>query len=261
MADAARDSASQIGRIEDHLDRVLPLAWEYRHLGVPLEDLEAEGALGLLEAAARFDPSRGVRFLSYAVWWIRKRMVEAISRQSLLVRLPRGAVERLRRVRRSERELTASLGRPPTCEELARATGLREREVDLVLLSARKEVSLEEPVGRDRTRSLEEILADPRDPGPESALAQASGSSEVQRLLHQLPARPRTVLVLRFGLEGDPELTLADIGERLGVTRERVRQLERKGLELLRVSMRQAPREARDARLRGGEKTQRACWT
>jgi RNA polymerase primary sigma factor len=78
MAETARASASQIGRIEEHLDRVLPLAWEYRHLGVPLEDLEAEGALGLLEAARRFDPARGVRFLSYAVWWIRKRMVEAI---------------------------------------------------------------------------------------------------------------------------------------------------------------------------------------
>lgn len=223
------------GRVEAHLDRVLPLAWEYRHLGVPLEDLQAEGTLGLLEAATRFDPARGVRFLTYAGWWIRKRIVEAVSRQSLLVRLPRGAVERLRRVRRAERDLTAQLGRAPTCEEIARACNLRARDVDLILLSARREVSLEEPVGRDGSRLLEDVLPDLRDPGPEDALAQASGSSHVRTLLGRLPARARAVLVLRFGFAGDPDLSLSDVGALLGVTRERARQLERKGLELLRA--------------------------
>ena len=223
------------GRVEAHLDRVLPLAWEYRHLGVPLEDLEAEGTLGLLEAATRFDPARGVRFLTYAGWWIRKRIVEAVSRQSLLVRLPRGAVERLRRVRRAERDLSAKLGRAPSCEEIARACDLRARDVDLVLLSARREISLEEPVGRDGSRLLEDVLPDLRDPGPEDALAQASGSSHVRALLGRLPARARAVLVLRFGFAGDPDLSLSDVGALLGVTRERARQLERKGLELLRA--------------------------
>jgi RNA polymerase primary sigma factor len=222
-------------RVEAHLDRVLPLAWEYRHLGVPLEDLEAEGTLGLLEASLRFDPERGVRFLTYAGWWMRKRIVEAVSRQSLLVRLPRSAVERLRRVRRAERELGAALGRAPTCEEIGRACGLRTREVDLVLMSARREVSLEEPVGPDGSRLLEETLPDMRDPGPEDALTQASGSSQVRRLLGRLPVRARAVLVLRFGFTGEPDLSLSDVGALLGVTRERARQLERKGLELLRA--------------------------
>src|SRR6185436_13166484 len=103
--------------------------------------------------------------LTYAGWWIRKRIVEAVSRQSLLVRLPRGAVERLRRVRRAERDLAAKLGRAPSCEEIARACDLRARDVDLVLLSARREISLEEPVGRDGSRLLEDVLPDLRDPG------------------------------------------------------------------------------------------------
>ena len=222
-------------QVEAHLDRVLPLAWEYRHLGVPLEDLEAEGTLGLVEAALRFDPARGVRFLTYAGWWIRKRIVEAISRQSLLVRLPRGAVERLRRVRRAERDLTATLGRSPTCEEMGRACGMLARDVDLVLLSARREVSLEEPVGRDGSRLLEEVLSDAREPGPEDALARASGHAQVRGLLWRLPARARAVLALRFGFTGDPDLSLSDVGALLGVTRERARQLERKGLEILRA--------------------------
>jgi RNA polymerase sigma factor (sigma-70 family) len=232
MIEATQDAWD---RVEAHLDRVLPLAWEYRHLGVPLEDLEAEGTLGLLEAATRFDPARGVRFLTYAGWWIRKRIVEAISRQSLLVRLPRGAVDRLRRVRRAEQDLTAQLGRAPTCEEIGRASGLPARDVDFILLSARREVSLEEPVGRDGSRLLEEVLPDLRTLGPEDALARATGKSHVRALLGRLPARARAVLVLRFGFVGDADLSLSDVGALLGVTRERARQLERKGLELLRA--------------------------
>lgn len=223
--------------IEPHLSCVLPLAWEYRHLGVPLEDLEAEGTLGLLEAAARFDPTRGVRFFSYAAWWIRKCIVEAISRQSMLVRLPRGPVRRLRLVREAERDLMARLGRAPTSEEIARAAGLREREVERTLLCARRVVSLDDPVGREGTRTLEDVLADPREERLDDAMARSAGTVRLLALLDHLPARQRTVLVLRFGLEGDPEQTLSAIGDRLGVTRERVRQLEKKALELLRRSI------------------------
>jgi RNA polymerase primary sigma factor len=179
---------------------------------------------------------------------MRKRIVEAISRQSLLVRLPRSAVERLRRVRRAERDLAAQLGRAPTGEEIARACGLGPREVDLVLLSARREVSLEEPVGRDGSRLLEDVLPDLRDPGPEGALTRQSGSSHVRALLRRLPVRARAVLVLRFGFAGEPDLSLADVGALLGVTRERARQLERKGLDLLRAQC----TGARGARLARG---------
>jgi RNA polymerase sigma factor (sigma-70 family) len=220
--------------IEPHLSCVLPLAWEYRHLGVPLEDLQAEGTLGLLEAAARYDPTRGVRFFSYAAWWIRKCIVEAISRQSMLVRVPRGPIRRLRIVREVERELSARLGRAPTTEESARGAGLREREVERALLTTRRVVSLHDPVGRDGNRTLEEVLADPREGRVDESLSRASGVVRLQALLDRLPARQRTVLVLRFGLDGHPEQTLQAIGTRLGVTRERVRQLEQKGLEQLR---------------------------
>jgi RNA polymerase primary sigma factor len=216
-----------------HRRCVLPLAWEYRHLGVPLEDLESEGNVGLLEAAARFDAGRGVSFLSYAAWWIRKCILQAVSRQALLVRLPRGRVEQLARIRRAERDLSARLSRAPTVEEIANEAGLRVRHVEGLLLQARREVSLDEPVGRDGTLRLEDVLAGPA-AGPDRLAALADGERLLHALVRLLPERQRVVVVLRYGLDGEEPRTLSEIAYGLDLSRERVRQIEAAALRALR---------------------------
>ncbi|HKQ60986.1 MAG TPA: sigma-70 family RNA polymerase sigma factor [Candidatus Polarisedimenticolaceae bacterium] len=217
-----------------HLGYIVHLAREFRTLGIPLEDLQAEGVLGLLEAAERFDPARGVKFLSYAAWWIRKRMRELIARDATLVRMPRYQLERLRVVRLAERELEAELGRPPSTEEVARLAGLSACDVEVVHGLSRREVSLSESVSRSGQVRLEDTLAQSGSAAPDFDLLREDAKALVRRLLEHLTPRRREILALRFGLDGEGPQPLGEIAGRLGLSRERVRQLEQEALRELR---------------------------
>lgn len=223
--------------VETHLFYVIQVAKEYRNLGIAFEDLLAEGNLGLMEAAERFDRTRGVKFISYATWWIRKRMWDLVARQVSLVRIPKYRLDRLRRVRQVERELRGSLGRVPSVEEISRVSGLTITEVESLNGHPQREISLETIVNMDSGTRLEEIVAEATACPPDGNLARESSEMSLLRSLEHLPTRQREILSMHYGIGGRRPATLAEIGRRLGVSRERVRQLERQGLVRLRRIM------------------------
>jgi RNA polymerase primary sigma factor len=220
--------------VESQRGSIYWVAREYRHLGVPLEDLLSEGTVGLLEAAARFDPARGVKFASYAIWWIRKRICEIVMRQAGIVRLPRHRLRHLSRIRAAERDATAALGRPPTSEEIASQAGLRTSEVELLLRLSTREISLCALVNADSNLSVEEILPQQNLRSPDDALLREDLRALVSRILSRIPRREAEIVSMRFGLDERPPRTLAEVGRRFGLSRERVRQVESRALRSLR---------------------------
>lgn len=223
--------------VETHLFYVIQVAKEYRNLGIAFEDLLAEGNLGLMEAAGRFDRTRGVKFISYATWWIKKRMWDLVARQVSLVRIPKYRLDRLRRIRMVERELRATLGHAPSVEEIAHASGLSTLEVESLGSQSPRELSLETVVNVDSGMRLEEVVAEATSCPPDGNLARESSENSLLRSLEHLPTRQREILSMHYGIGGRRPFTLAEIGRRMGVSRERVRQLERQGLARLRCIM------------------------
>lgn len=220
--------------VESHLFYVIQVAKEYRSLGIPLEDLLAEGNLGLIEASRRYDRARGVKFISYATWWIRKRMWDLAMRQVSLVRLPKYKQERLRRVRAAERELRNQLGRDPLAQEVSTACGLGLAEIASLQSQSQREIPLDTIINADSGLRLEEVVAERNAIQPDASILAAGASASLAAYLEHLPSRQRAILAMHFGLEGKRPSTLAEIGRRLGVSRERVRQLERQGLARLK---------------------------
>lgn len=233
--------------IEMYRGSIYWVAREYRHLGVPFEDLLAEGIVGLLEAASRFDPTRGVKFASYATWWIRKRICEIVMRQATLVRLPRYRLRHLSRIRAAERDAAAALGRPPTNEEIARLAGVEVREVEFLSGLAAREISLGAMVNEDTGLCVEDTLAQHAVGSPDAELLREDRQALVDRILRRLPRRECEILSLRFGLDGRPPRTLAQVGKRLGLSRERVRQVEGRAI----LNLRRMIDEGRDDGRRG----------
>ena len=232
-----KPSLSERDLVESHLFYVIQVAREYRNLGIPLEDLLAEGNLGLMEAAGRFDRTRGVKFISYATWWIRKRIWDLVARQVNLVRVPKYRLERLRRFRAAERTLRSSLGRPPTLEEIAGECRFSLAEAESLRNQPQRELSLETVINTDSGLRLEDVLAERSSRAPDSNLFRENSESSLLHFLDHLSPRQREILSMHFGLGGRRPATLAEIGRQLGVSRERVRQLERQGLTRLRRLM------------------------
>ncbi len=219
--------------VEDNLGYVLKVAADYRGLGVPFEELVNEGNVGLVEAARRFDPGHGVKFATYAIWWIRKTILKSLDDHSRTVRLPSYQATRARRVRETERGLRDLLGRYPDREELSRALALSLPVLDRLLLLDRWELSLETTVGEEgRARLLERVpdLA----PTPEQVLIRRELSERVRDALGLLPSQERQVLALRYGLDDGPRLSLEQAGKRLGLSRERIRQIQVRATQRLR---------------------------
>lgn len=226
------------GIVEENLGLVARLARTFRGFRVPVEDLEAEGRIGLFEAATRFDPGHGVKFSTYATWWVLKRIREATAAQATLVRVPRSRVELRRRARAAETDLRVALGRAPSAEEIAVAARIPADEIDVLRAEGRREVSLDDPVPDGGRLCFAEILPQTLVPSPDDAALLEDGRLRIERTLDRLPDRHRAVLVLRYGLDGAAPKALAEIAQTYGISRERVHQLEREAIARLRRLLR-----------------------
>ncbi len=212
--------------IESNLSFVVKVASEYRNLGLPFEDLLNEGNIGLIEAAHRYDASKGTKFITYAIWWIRKSILKALSEQSSLVRVPTYQIKKVREIRDAESALRRVLGRAPAREEISARLSRSVSKIDQALQFTVREISLEDKVGKDRDKTVSEYLVDGSSSSPEEDLIRRESRTLVSEAMAHLTEQERTVIAFRFGLLGGLPLTLKEIGERMGISRERVRQIE-----------------------------------
>ena len=212
----------------------MKVASEYRNLGTPFEDLLNEGNLGLIEAAQRFDASKGTKFITYAIWWIRKSILRALSERSTLVRVPSYQMKKVREIRDVENMLSRELGRQPGREEISKRLDRDVSKVDQVLQFNLREVSLEQKVGREKDQSIQDFLPDERSPNAEDDLMQREDTSMMMQAIGELTDQEKSVIRYRFGLTGEPARTLKEVGELMSISRERVRQVEVKAKDRLR---------------------------
>ena len=230
----AGDDEAMQELVKRNLRFVISVAKKYQNRGLALTDLIGEGNIGLLTAARKFDPDQGVKFISYAVWWIRQAILASLARQGRTVRVPLNRTADLSRIVRTAENLRQELRREPTPEEIAQSTGLSVDVVQSLAALNTSDVRLDAPLDPEGDRSLiERFIADEQG-DPEAQAMDKFLSEEIESALRTLPPRDAKVLRLYFGLDGGREHTLEEIGGMLGVTRERVRQLRDRALKRLR---------------------------
>ncbi len=220
--------------VEHNLKFVITIAKGFRGLGVSFTDLIQEGNLGLLRAVEKFDHRRGFKFSTYAYWWIRQSIVRAIQNNSRTIRLPSGVHEKMFRLRKALAKLSTEFGRAPSVEALSRELELGEEEPRFLIAVLKHPVSLDAPVREAEGQTIGETIPDPMPTNPVEAIHQTRLQRELEDLLAQLPPRESQVLRWRFGLAGEPDHTLRQIGDRIGLSRERIRQIEGDAIQRLR---------------------------
>ena len=231
-----KDEGDELARrrlVESNLRLVMSITRNYTRADVPLLDLIQEGNLGLMRAVDKFDWTMGFKLSTYATWWIRQAVQRALAEQSRTIRLPVHIADQVRRVQRARRALGQQLSRDPTFDEIAAEVDLTPIRVSELLDLVQDHVSLETPVG-DGESVMSDLIEDTNAAGPEAETALRLRSTELARALSQLKPRLQRVLVLRYGLDGSGGRTLEQVGAELGITRERVRQLETRALRELR---------------------------
>jgi RNA polymerase primary sigma factor len=220
--------------VESNLSFVAKVASEYRYLGLPFEDLLNEGNVGLIQAAQRFDPDKDTKFISYAIWWIRKAILKALSEKAHVVRMPYSQIKKFKEIRRAEKALQRALGRKPNRQEISERLDKSLAKIDRVLQYGVHETSLDTPLSEDQELAVSDVLVDERTSTPEERLLEREMTSDVGEVYAMLNDQQKTVIAYRYGLLGEPALTLQETGERMGVSRERVRQIEVQAKEKMR---------------------------
>ena len=224
--------------VRSNLRFVVSVAKKYQNQGVPLSDLINEGNLGLIRAAHKFDETKGIKFISYAVWWIRQAILQALAEQSRIVRVPLNRAGALHRIGRRSSALLHDLGREPTVEEIAQDLDISQQEVERTLAISQSHLSLDAPITPGEDHRLLDYLPDQYAPAPEDEAYDHALKDSVENALSSLKEREAKILRLYFGLDDQQPMTLEEIGALMGITRERVRQIKQKALIRLRHASR-----------------------
>jgi RNA polymerase primary sigma factor len=232
------DSESLDKMVRSNLRFVVSVAKKYQNQGVLLPDLINEGNVGLIRAAHKFDETKGIKFISYAVWWIRQAILQALAEQSRIVRVPLNRAGALHRIGRRSSSLLQELGREPTIDEIAQGLDLTQEEVTSTLAISQSHLSLDAPLAPGDDNRLLDYLPDQFSPQPEDETYEHALKNTVDHALSTLKEREAKVLRLYFGLDDQEPMTLEEIGSLLGITRERVRQIKERALSRLRHSSR-----------------------
>lgn len=217
---------------------VVSVAKQYQNQGLSLGDLINEGNLGLIKAARRFDETRGFKFISYAVWWIRQSILQALAEQSRIVRLPLNRVGVLNKIGKAYRNLEQEFEREPSPEELANELEMDVQDVAETLQISTKHLSFDAPFAQDQENRLLDVLEDEEQPSPDTSLMSESLNEEIERALSKLSEMEAAIIKLYFGLENEQAMTLEEIGDKFNLTRERIRQIKEKAIRRLRNATR-----------------------
>jgi len=221
------DKAARDHMIKANLRLVVKIAYDYKDMGLPLMDLISEGNLGLIKAVERFDPAKGGKLSTYAAWWIKQSMKRALANQSKTIRLPVHLVDKISRMRKTIALLTDEFGREPTNEEVAAEMQIPTNKVALLKTVSVRPASLDAPVGEDSdSATLGDLVGDDNTVAPDAGLGEKNLKENLRAMVNSLEPREASIIKLRFGLDGEKELTLEEVGKKFKVTRERIRQLE-----------------------------------
>src|SRR5436190_18990839 len=220
--------------IRSNLRLVVKIAHDYANLGLPLLDLISEGNIGLMKAVERFDPAKGGKLSTYGSWWIKQSIKRALANQSKTIRLPVHLVDKISKMRRTAMRLQEELGREPTDDELGDEMGISASRVAQMRMAAVRPASLDAPIGDEDSNNFAEVVQDESADTPYEHLEGKTVTRMLREMVKTLDPRESTILSARFGLEGGPQKTLEEVGEKFGVTRERVRQIQNIALRKLR---------------------------